>query len=70
MPRYGATEHWAKIEAHRLDGKAAAARLSARFPVDRFNAARAELDPKNVMANDVVDVLFPKDIVAGGVADA
>ena len=32
MPRYGATEHWAKIEAHRLDGKAAAARLSRALP--------------------------------------
>ena len=60
MPRYGATEHWAKIEAHRLQPGAVAARLAARFPVDRFNAARAALDPKNIMANDVVDTLFPR----------
>lgn len=60
MPRYGATEHWAKIEAHRLQPGAVAARLAARFPVDRFNAARGVLDPKNIMANDVVDTLFPR----------
>jgi L-galactono-1,4-lactone dehydrogenase len=63
MPRYGATEHWAKIEAHRLDPEAARARLAARFPVDRFNAARAALDPKNIMANDVINVLFPLETV-------
>lgn len=61
MPRYGATEHWAKIEAHQLDPGAAAARLAARFPVDQFNAARAQLDPKNILSNDVVDVLFPRN---------
>ena len=60
MPRYGATEHWAKIEAHRLQPGAVAARLAARFPANRFNAARAALDPKNIMANDVVDALFPR----------
>jgi L-galactono-1,4-lactone dehydrogenase len=61
MPRFGATEHWAKIEAHRLDPAAARARLAARFPVARFNAARAALDPKNIMANDVIDTLFPRE---------
>ncbi|KAK9839195.1 hypothetical protein WJX81_000695 [Elliptochloris bilobata] len=60
MPRYGATEHWAKIEAHRLEPASVSARLAVRFPVERFNAARAALDPKNIMANDVVDILFPR----------
>lgn len=34
-------------------------RLAARFPVAQFNAARRVLDPKNILANDIVDVLFP-----------
>ena len=30
-----------------------------RYPAAEFNAARAELDPKNILANDIVDALFP-----------
>ena len=58
-----ATEHWAKIELPDDPAARAAmrARLRARFPVEAFNAARRELDPKNVLANDVIDGLFPLD---------
>lgn len=31
-----------------------------RYPAEEFNAARAELDPKNILANDIVDALFPR----------
>ena len=58
---FGAVEHWAKVEAMHDNARTAKLRerLSARFPVAEFNAARRALDPKNILANDVVDALFP-----------
>ncbi len=65
-PKYGATEHWAKVEPERyaraggLVEKRAA--LAARFGPDAvaaFAAARARLDPKNVLGSPLVDALFP-----------
>jgi L-galactono-1,4-lactone dehydrogenase len=66
-PRYGATEHWAKVEPGRyaaveggLEAKRAA--LAARFGpevVAAFAAARARFDPKNVLGSPLVDALFP-----------
>lgn len=69
-PRYGATEHWAKVEPARyaaaggLDAKRAA--LAARFGPDAvasLAAARARLDPKNVLGSPLVDALFPHPLV-------
>lgn len=34
-------------------------RLSERYPLDQFAEARARLDPKNILANDILDALFP-----------
>ena len=66
-PKYGATEHWAKVEPGRyaavpggLEAKRAA--LEARFGKETlaaFAAARARYDPNNVLGNPVVDALFP-----------
>ena len=61
MPRYGATWHWAKIEpphgnAERLAAMRAA--LAERYPLERFNAARAALDPDGLLGNELVDALF------------
>ena len=58
---YGAVEHWAKVEAMHDDARTAKLRerLAARFPVVEFNAARRALDPKNILANNIVDALFP-----------
>lgn len=65
MPKYDATEHWAKIEVPHLDRQAAIERIARRYPVDKFNAARRELDPKNILANDIIDTLMPRsDILA------
>jgi L-galactono-1,4-lactone dehydrogenase len=53
-------QHWAKIEVP-SDPVAKAKlqeRLAKRFPVDLFNALRQMLDPKGVMSNNVIDVLF------------
>lgn len=35
-------------------------RLRSRFPLLAFNAARAELDPHNVLGSDLVDTLMPR----------
>ena len=59
MPRYDATEHWAKIEVPHLDLDIARRRMQQRYPVEDFNALRRELDPKNILANDIIDKLFP-----------
>jgi hypothetical protein len=58
---FGAVEHWAKVEAMHDDVRTAKLRerLAARFPVADFNAARRSLDPKNILANNIVDALFP-----------
>ena len=34
--------------------------LVGRYPAEEFNAARAELDPKNILAGPIVDALFPR----------
>lgn len=60
MPKYNASWHWAKIEvpkdAQRLAAMKAA--LAARFPVERFNAYRAQLDPDNILGNQLLDTLL------------
>ena len=86
--RYGAAEHWAKIEVPRTEAQLVAIRerLRSHYPVERFNAARSamrpssrlltwhcahaacpaprrarrlELDPHNVLGNDLVDAVLP-----------
>jgi len=58
----GAAEHWAKVELPGSEAELVALRraLNARFPLERFNAARQELDPNNVLGNDLVDALLPR----------
>ena len=63
-PRYSATEHWAKIEPRRLDVAAKRAALEMRFPTAAFAAARAELDPRNVLGGGVVDAVLPHPLVS------
>jgi hypothetical protein len=53
--RHSCQEHWAKSDPRAPDRPARArARIRARFPVAEFNAARARLDPRGVLANDAV----------------
>merc|ERR1711871_28399 len=58
---FGAVEHWAKVEVGRDAERSnrLRRRLATRFPLSDFNAARAQLDPKNILANTVIDHLFP-----------
>jgi L-galactono-1,4-lactone dehydrogenase len=63
VPQYNAAVHWAKVEPLQHDAPALCAlqaRLAARFPVDRFNAARVRLDPHNVLGNEIVEAMFPR----------
>lgn len=62
VPKFGAVEHWAKIEVPAMSDAelaAARARLAKRYPVEKFAAARRRLDPKNILGNETVDALFP-----------
>mmetsp|Transcript_97535 Transcript_97535/g.278922 ORF Transcript_97535/g.278922 Transcript_97535/m.278922 type:complete len:385 (+) Transcript_97535:150-1304(+) len=61
--RYGAQEHWAKIEVPSKSKDCEALdsiqrRLKSRFPVETFNALRRQLDPNNVLANPHIDQLM------------
>ena len=60
LPRYRAVEHWAKLEipADPKDLQATRARLHARYPIEAFQQARAELDPDNILGGDAVDAFF------------
>ncbi|CAN1256504.1 L-galactono-1,4-lactone dehydrogenase, mitochondrial, partial [Linum perenne] len=59
--KYGAYEHWAKIELPRDkdDQAALRARLRKRFPVDAYTAARKSLDPNSIFSNNKLEKLFP-----------
>eukprot|EP01018_Ginkgo_biloba_P030113 Gb_36463 [translate_table: standard] len=58
---YSAYEHWAKIEIPDNEEELAwlHERLRKRFPVDLYNKSRAELDPNEILSNDILDKLFP-----------
>eukprot|EP00879_Flechtneria_rotunda_P019234 GHRR01020196.1.p1 GENE.GHRR01020196.1~~GHRR01020196.1.p1 ORF type:complete len:167 (-),score=31.99 GHRR01020196.1:445-945(-) len=68
MPKYNATWHWAKIEVpndpQRLQNMREA--LANRFPVAKFNQYRAQLDPDNILGNELVDTLFSKPMPTSG----
>lgn len=62
MSKYGAVEHWAKIELPDKGDEESLrrlkARISARYPIKEFVSARRRLDPKNILGNDLVDTLL------------
>ncbi|KAG0468274.1 hypothetical protein HPP92_017602 [Vanilla planifolia] len=59
--KYSAYEHWAKIEVPKDKEELAElqARLRRRFPVDSYNKARKDLDPKGILSSRMLDKLFP-----------
>ena len=62
MPKYKAIDHWAKVEVVDLtpeDKGLLRKRMADRYPVAAFNAARKQLDPKNIFSNHIIDDLFP-----------
>lgn len=63
-PRYGAVEHWAKIEDPSSDGdhtKTVRDRLSSRFPTEDFAALRQHFDPDGIFSNALLDAVLPRD---------
>ena len=65
--RYDAHAHWAKIELPKEDDveyfsklMKMKRRLKEKYPVDEFNSARQQLDPKGILSNDMVNILFGK----------
>ena len=63
-PRYGCVEHWAKVEAppSPLAAEAVRARLAGRFGVQlgAFAALRGVLDPRAILANELLDAVMPR----------
>lgn len=59
MPKYGAVEHWAKLEVDRSDPEALKKRIQLKYPMQDFAAVRQRLDPKNILSNRIVDAVFP-----------
>lgn len=58
--RYGAVEHWAKVElpADEADAAALQARVRRRFPVAAFTALRDEVDPARLLSSPLLDAIF------------
>ena len=58
--KYGIRVHWAKIELPKGEAERKAARetMAKRYPVDAFEAKRKELDPKGILANDMIEGLL------------
>lgn len=56
----GAASHWAKLEipANTEQSKILKDFMGARYPVDKFNALRKEYDPKNILGNNIIDVVL------------
>lgn len=61
LKKYGAVEHWAKMEVpdrNPAELRALRERVNMRYPVAKFNAARKQLDPKNILSNHITDAIF------------
>jgi L-galactono-1,4-lactone dehydrogenase len=52
--------HWAKLEEPTSVWKAVDLKMiyQDRFPVAEFNKARAKLDPKNILSNPLLNLVF------------
>jgi len=68
MPRYNAVWHWAKLEPPVPGSPGAEAelgrirkRLAARYPLKQFNQYRALLDPHNVLSNEWLERIIPRE---------
>ena len=65
--KYGAHQHWAKIEVPHSAAQLANVRrrLAERYPLEELNAAKRQLDPSNVLGNDLVDTLLRDERASG-----
>ena len=61
FPKYGAVEHWAKIEPAELNKRDLTLlqrRLGNRYPMAAFHSFRKQLDPKGILTNEFVDLVL------------
>lgn len=60
--KYDARQHWAKIEPPEdpVELEALRTELDRQYPLEKFNALRQRLDPKNILANAWLDALIPR----------
>ena len=56
----GTVSHWAKLEEPQSVWKAVDLKMlyQERFPVHEFNQARGKLDPKNILASPLLNLVF------------
>jgi len=61
--KYGAHQHWAKIELPESESERAwvKRRLRERFPIDEMRKAQAKLDPKHILVNPLVDEILREE---------
>lgn len=57
---YGTVSHWGKLEMPDSleDGVKLQKLMKSRYPADKFKAARKLYDPKNILGNDLMDLIF------------
>lgn len=60
MPKYNALWHWAKLELPEdpIELANIQKRMAERFPLEKIREVRKELDPSNIMGNQIVDTIF------------
>jgi len=59
-PKYNAVSHWAKLEVPITipDLIQLKQTLGRKYPLDEFNALRFEYDPKNIMGNNLLNLIL------------
>jgi L-galactono-1,4-lactone dehydrogenase len=59
-PKYNAVSHWAKLEIPNTipDLIQLKQSLGSKYPLDEFNALRLEYDPKNILGNDLLNLIL------------
>lgn len=60
LEKYRGAPHWAKLEVDRMGVDNARRVIAAKYPVEKLNRMRQELDPKNVLSNPMMDAVFPR----------
>ena len=57
---YGMVSHWGKLEMPNNVGDSVRLQklMKSRYPADKFRSARKLYDPKNILGNDLMDLIF------------
>mmetsp|Transcript_5477 Transcript_5477/g.23253 ORF Transcript_5477/g.23253 Transcript_5477/m.23253 type:complete len:299 (+) Transcript_5477:494-1390(+) len=56
--RYGAFEHWAKIEATSPLLQQKKERIQRRIPMEMYESTKKLLDPQHILSNDAIDTIL------------